>query len=158
MFDAVNEIIKFIDTLYGIAEGLDRGQILTHEQIREVLGVAPHEGRWDYIMSGVRRRIERERGIATWPVVNVGYELLTNEKQLELPRWRFKRGIRQIRRGRKSLEALPEDGLTVNQRRVRHLMIEYITEAEQTVKERSRAHESLLKPSFTQPRQPVPTA
>lgn len=158
MIDAKDEISKATDAIYELMNSLDRGDVVTHEAIEGILGVRPHQGQWDHVVGKARRRLERERGIATWPEQGVGYKLLTRAEQLELPGWRLKRGIRQVRRGRHSLEALPEKGLTDHQRRFRQLTIERLSETERKSHQELRAQATLLKPSHVHPRPMLPTA
>lgn len=155
MFESNEDIGNAVETIYKLSETLRRGDVLSHEQIQNVLGVRPHEGQWGQVMNRVRRRLERDRGIATWPVKNVGYELLTAARQLELPVWRLRKGRRQATRARKSVEALPEKGLTLNQRRARLFAIERTREAERSIRREIRSQSEELKPSQTLPRRRV---
>ena len=152
MFESNRQITEAIEALYEVTASLNRGDVLEHGQIREVLGLEPHEGRWDHIVNRVRRRLENERGIATWPKNTVGYELLTKERQLELPSWRTLKGMRQIRRGRKSLIALPEKGLSLHQRRARQFRIDAMKDTERAMRRSLKAQQEQLQPSPTLPR------
>lgn len=159
MIDAKDEISKATDAIYELFGSLDRGDTLTHEVIEQALGVRPHQGRWNRVVGKARRRLQRERGIATWVVeLGVGYKLLTRAEQLELPGWRIKRATRQFVWGRKSLEEMTEKGLTDHQRRFRQLSIERSREMEQSSRAELRAREALLKPSDVHPRPMLPTA
>ena len=81
-------------------------------------------------MNRVRRRLQNERGIATWPQKNVGYQLLTVRQTIEdLPKWRHQRAMRQEKRGLKSVRALPDDDLTPHQRRAKQFQIDAIRQA-----------------------------
>ena len=89
--DQVPEVQAAIDKIFALTANLDRGDTLTHDAIREVLHLEPHQGRWGHIMNQVRRRLEREHGIATWADYTVGYRLLTEVEQLQVPTWRTKK-------------------------------------------------------------------
>ena len=156
MFETKEEITGAVDAIYAIAQTLERGQILTHEAIRSVLGTEPHVGSWDHIVNRVRKRIQDERGIATWPENTVGYKLLTTVEQLDVPVLRLKRAARQARRGRKSVEALPEKSLTMHQRRVRLFMVERAKVGESAIRREIRDMTTEVKPTATLPRKPVP--
>jgi hypothetical protein len=159
MFAEVEEIGAAVEALFEIASNLNRGEILTHEQIQSVLGVGPHEGRWDHIVGRVRRRLEKERGIATWPETTVGYKLATVQEQLvDIPKRRQQRGMRQLRRGRKSVLALPEKSLTMNQRRIRATTIDSVREAERHLRREMKVQKTLATPTQTGPRRSLPAS
>ena len=82
MFEPNAEYRAMIDKLYDICEGLERGDVLTHDAIRGVLGVEPHEGRWQHCVDRVRKKLLDERGVDSWPDPTVGYRLMTAEEQL----------------------------------------------------------------------------
>lgn len=155
MFDEKPEITEAVDHVYSFMATLRRGDILTHEQVAGLIGGRPHEGSWDHIVGRARKRLEAENGIATWYVYGVGYRLLTRAEQLELPQWRLRKGIRQIRKARKSLTALPEAGLTVNQRRVRAAMLERLAETELANRRELAGQTRLTRPNFVLPRRPL---
>lgn len=152
MFEADVEITQAVENVYALTAALGRGDVLTHEAIAGALSLSPHEGRWDHIVGRVRRRLEAERGISTWPEHTVGYRLCSREEQLAIPLKRMKRAYRQVRRGRKSVEALPEAGLTFHQRRLKAFMVEHAKASEQGIRREAREQEAQLKPSETLPR------
>lgn len=158
MFDAKEEIGEAVEAVYALTADLARGDVLTHAAVRAVLGVDPHTGPWGHVMRKVRRRLERDRGVATWPETTVGYKLLTAAEQLELPARRARRGLRQVRRGRASVDALPEKSLTLHQRRVRAFLSERGKEAERALRREIRAAGEALRPTPTLPRRPAPVA
>jgi hypothetical protein len=106
-------------------------------------------------LAHVRRRLERERGISTWPDPTVGYKLCTTAEQLRIPVLRARRAIRQVRRGRRSVEALPEKSLTVNQRRARAFLAERSRESELSLRRDARQLEKQARPTPVQPRRRV---
>jgi len=155
MIDPIEEVQVAINDVYQLTEGLRRGDVLAHEDISRVLGLEPHEGRWSYIVHKALRRLERMRGIAYWPERTVGYRLLTKADQLLMPTWRLKRAQRQVRRGRKSLMALPEAELTNHQRRVRALTIEGLKEIERSQRNDIKIYTSMSTPTGGVPRRKV---
>lgn len=157
MFQPNEEIRGLIDALYDRCESLDRGDILTHETIREVLGCEPHTGHWQYCVDVTRRRLQDQRGIATLPETTVGYKLLTTQETLEvLPRHRTLKARRQHRRARRSLEALPEKGLSTNQRRARMLLIEMARRAEAAARAELKEQAEGIRATPVPPRRPRP--
>lgn len=144
---------KMIAVLYAKAERLERGDVLDHETIRGVVGVGPHEGHWQHCVNKVRRRLQKERGIASWPVHGVGYKLLTVQEQAEmLPRKRLARAGRQVRRARASLAALPDGALTFHQRRLKAAQAEMLRQAGKSINSQRRAQEALARKPSVNPR------
>jgi hypothetical protein len=119
VFEAKEEIAEMVNRLFAMARPLKRGEVIGHDAIREILGVEPHSGHWQHCMGKFRRRMEQERHISVWPVHTVGYKLCTVAEQLELPHIRMVRARRHIKRGMRSLDALPKSGLTLHQQKVR---------------------------------------
>lgn len=157
MFDQKPDIAHAVDAVHALTTSLGRGQVLTHEMIQQTINLYPHEGAWDHIVNKVRRMLQDERGIATWPVIGVGYRLLTQSEQLLVPEWRMKRGLRQVRRGRKSLAALPETGLSVNQRRARVFMLDRLADTERSLRREIKGQQEQTRPTPTIPRRPALT-
>lgn len=150
-----SEIKRSVDEVYELTIPLKRGDVLTHEAIRDVLGLAPHEGSWDHILKRVRRRLEKERGIATWSEHGVGYKLLTIQEHLELPFRRTQRGLREIHRGRTSLNVLPDQGLTLHQKQMRFFQSEWIRDTEHTLRRGLLEQMTHYQPVPTLPRRPL---
>jgi hypothetical protein len=118
VFESSEVIDRMVERLWERVGSLRRGDTLLHAVVEDVLGVPPHTGHWPQCMKRLRRRLEHELGIAMWPVVGIGYKLLTVGEQLNmLPRERLRRAARQERRARRSVEAIPADQLTPHQRR-----------------------------------------
>lgn len=155
MFELREDIQRQIDAVYEITEGLQRGDVLTHADIGSVLGLSPHEGSWGHIVGRVRRRLERERGIATWPETTVGYKLLTTDEQLKVLAWRARKANRQYRRAYRSVESLPEKDLTFHQRKARVLQLALIKEQQQRARLDLRTHKLLMTPRPAMPRRPA---
>jgi hypothetical protein len=159
MFETSEEIRRLTDEVYALTEDLTRGDTLTHEAIKNVLYVEPHEGAWDHVVNRARRRLQDARGIATWPDVTVGYRLLTTSEQLvDLPRWRDLKASRQHRRALRSLVALPERGLSRGQRRTRAMLIQAEREHLRHLGRELRERAILAAPSRVTPRRPDPAA
>jgi hypothetical protein len=154
MFETNDEITAAVETVYSLTVKLNRGEILTHESVSGVLGLCPHEGRWNHIMRKVARQILHERGIEIRGEIGVGYKLLTSVEQLQSPSWRSLRALRQVRRGRKAVRFLPEKGLTVHQRRQRLFGIDRSLEMERSLRQEIKAHAEIAKPTVVTPRRP----
>jgi hypothetical protein len=156
MFERKDEIQQAIDAVYEVLVKLKRGDILTHVQIGEVLGVRPHEYPWDHVVYGAFDRLLTEKGIAYWHVRTVGYELLTPQRTLEIiPQKRTMKAYRQFRKIRRSVEALPEKGLSLHQRRFRHFAIDQANAGMSAARRAKRDLMRQLRPTSTLPRPPV---
>jgi hypothetical protein len=155
MFEQVEEIRLGVDAVFELAAPLDRGDTLTHESIREVLGLEPHEGRWDRIVHRALGRLLRERGIACLAEITVGYRLLTQGEQLNESERRMRRANRQLRRGRASVTLLPVKGLTVHQRRIRTSRIDLLKASEHQLNQSLRDHAEHLRATPVMPRRQV---
>lgn len=126
MFEKNDVIGEAVNVVYALTDRLNRGDILPHMKITEVLGLQPHEGAWQHILNRVRARLQRERGIATWFEKGVGYRLLTvRETLVDLPRWRRRKARSQFRRLIRSQAALPDAELTVHERQIRQDQIHH---------------------------------
>ena len=156
MFDEKPENAECVEAIYAIAVKLKRGEILTHESIKGVLGIQPHEGPWDNIVNRVRRRLEREKGIATWPEPTVGYKLLSTTEQVTmLPLLRSKKAFRQLRRASKSVKALPDAGLSNHMRRAKMFAADRLKESEKSLRREIKAQKRQAQPTATIPRRPL---
>ena len=155
MIPSRDDITEAVDSVYKLTRDLNRGDVLTHQAIRSVLNVEPHTGSWGHVMRKVRKRLQDERGIATWPETTVGYRLCTASEQLELPERRLRRAARQARRGRMSVEALPDRSLTLHQRRIKQFMTDRARESELRIKREARAMSAETKPTPVLPRRPI---
>lgn len=147
------KITALVDAVYSLTNELGRGEILTHESIRGVLGVEPHEGRWDHVVGRVRKRLLRERGVATWPETNVGYKLLTTKETLErLPHLRIRKARSQARRLQREVTSLPEANLTVHQRQRKAFLEDRIRDMKRTLRREQKVLAALLRPATPMPR------
>lgn len=155
MIDPKPEIAEKVDELYAVVATMGRGDVLTEEAIAAVIGPIQRTRRWNHIIRRALARLERERGIAYWYRQDIGYELLTRSDQLKLPEWRLKKGMRQIARAKRSVKALPEQGLSDHQRRVRAVTIERMAEIESSLKAQRNEHQALFRPAHVVPRRVV---
>lgn len=158
-FERDPQIDAWVDEIYQLAGGLGRGDTLTRAAIKAVLGCEPNTGPWGHVMRRVRARLERERGITCWPVREVGFRLLPVAEHAEVPQRRLRRARRQVRRGRVSLQALPDAALSVHMRRVKAETVGRLRETEADLLREERGERAELRPtppSF--PRRPPPDA
>jgi hypothetical protein len=157
MFETNESVRSMIDRLWDVCGSLDRGDILSHEVIRDILGCEPHTPPWPHCMKVVRRRLQKERGIATLPDRTYGYKFLTQQETLtRLPQYRTKKAGRQFRWTRQSLESLPESGLSPRQRQARMMLIESVRRAEVTTRSDLRDQVQLTRATPVPPRRPRP--
>ena len=156
VFERVERIQEQIDRVYDLTLSLGRGDILEHSAISAVLGLQPHEGSWGHIVGRARRQIEDVRGIATWYEPRVGYKLLTETEQINgLPVWRTKRAFRQLGKGLRSVAALPEAGLTLNQRKAKAVQVHLLTDRQRSMRRDLKEQKALLALRPVMPRRPT---
>src|SRR4051794_17600833 len=156
MIDPKPEISAKVDELYTVVAEMGRGDVLTEDAIAAVIGPIQRTKRWNHIIRRALARLEQERGIAYWYRHDVGYELLTRSDQLnKLPGWRMKKSMRQIARIKRSTKAMPEQGLSDHQRRIRTVTIERMAEIESSLKAQQNEHQALFRPAMVHPRRIV---
>lgn len=156
MIKPKREITDAVDAVYAATRDLRRGQTLLHETIERLLGVDRHVGMYDHVVKRVRRRLQDERAIATWPEPTVGYRLCTIPEQLALPLVRSRRASRQIRRGIRSVEALDGADLTIHQRVLQARTLEAAKDAASHVHASIREHTGIFAERAETPRRPLP--
>lgn len=149
---------QMVDDVYEIAKSKRRGDLLSHDEIREVFGVEPNVGHWQHLMNRVRRRLENRRHISTISIREAGYKLCTIEEQISLGPWRLKRAARQVRRGERSLKALASvASLSPNQRHRQTATLAAMAQHRRSLFSEARTTSLLTKPSPTNPRR-IPVA
>ena len=153
MFEASEGITRAVDAVYALTLSLKRGEILRHGSIRGVLGMAPHVGCWDHVVRRVVDRVLDARGIQMWPEHTVGYKMMTVQEQLDVPRRRMKRAVRQMVKGRISQEKFLDADLTDYQQMVRSRNVEALSDAEVEMRRRVREHRIMSKPTHVGPDQ-----
>jgi hypothetical protein len=146
MFERNEVLTPLVERLCAVFQSRRRGDIVEHSVIRDILQCEPHTGHWQQCMNRVRRWVEDELSITVWPEVGVGYRLLTQAEQLQVPVIRTRRALRQVARGERSLEALPEKGLTAHQRRVRALRLGHSADLKRELRSKARTMELLARP------------
>lgn len=119
MYEASEALAEMVERLIEAVKPLERGDLLGHDTIGEILGVAPHTLHWQACVNKLKRHMEAERGISLWIEHTVGYKLCTIPEQLELGHIYLVRARRRIRRGIKAIAALPQKGLNLHQQKQR---------------------------------------
>lgn len=152
MFEPTERIVQMVDELYALTLPLDRGDILPHEDISRVLGCEPHTEHYQWCLEQLRWRLREERGIAIWNVRDIGYQLLSKDDQLHVPIRRFRRAIRQVRKGRRDIECLPPETLTLHQQIVLGHRLDQSQEAERDLRRKIREQQRVGRRPEVQPR------
>lgn len=119
MFEAKEEITRMVGRLIKVAEPLKRGDVIGHEAIVEILGCQPHTEHWQLCIGKLKRHMERVRGISIWSEPTVGYKLCTIQEQIEIGHTRKVWARRHLKKGIRSVEAVPTKGLTLHQQKLR---------------------------------------
>lgn len=153
--EASEIVAKATDAIYALTRTMDRGQVLSHDEVQVVLGVPPHAHPWDLVMRKVARRLLRERSIALWPNYVGGYKLCTVAEQLQLPTERLRRAGRQARKGRIAVEAIPDRALSTAQRHARAFLVARNRETELRIQMDTLAIATQLRQSERLPRRPA---
>ena len=155
MFEKDEAIQKAIENVYELTIPLNRGDVLRHESIMAVIRLRPHEEYWQHVVDTVRGRLEERRGISTWPANNIGYALCSEDEQIDIGRRRTRKAYRQIRRARRSVEALPAAGLSVNRQRRRALTAAHLKETQSTLRKSIKEQKLICASRDKLPRRPV---
>jgi hypothetical protein len=141
-----------VERLFDLCRPLGRGDVLPHETIAAVLGVAPHEGQWQRCVYKLMRRLERERGVTLRVEHTVGYRLLEPDEQLGEMHRLLRMARRRVRRGIEKVTCLPDDGLTMHQRLHKHFASEQGKQVEKTIGREIAFQARLAQPSEPEPR------
>lgn len=156
MFERDEAIQRKIDEVYQLTVNLDRGDVLTHTAISEVLGLQPHEGSWGHIVNRVRRRLRDLREIECWPDETVGYRLLTISEQLrDLPIWRARKMQRQNRMRLRAVEAISDSNLSFHERKAKVSQVTIIRESARAMRREAKEQQALLSLRPMTPRRPM---
>lgn len=120
MFKESKSLKGFIDAIAAAASGLNRGDILLYSVMTKNSGLSQGDDKWGSLVTKVKKRILKDRGIVLVAEHNVGYRFLTVEEQLrDNAKNRGMRGQRQFWRGSKETKAVPDSELTVKQREIK---------------------------------------
>lgn len=124
MFETNESYAGMVEAVYSLVTSRRRGQDITHDEIRRIVGCEPQAAHWNTIMDRVRDKSEKERGTTITSIRDVGYHLCTVEEQFgEQPR-RLRKATRQLRKGERSLKVLARvSGLTTTQRHRQSLAV-----------------------------------
>lgn len=151
-FSPNEAISRYVDALVRACRGLDRNDILPHATVREILGVEPHCDHWQTCMRKLKRRLEDERGISLWPERGIGYKLLTKDEQVTmLPLARARRARRQLHLARRSVESLPDRGLSIHQMRLKQGQLESLRLGQRQMAAHVRRMDALFRPIEARP-------
>lgn len=111
---------RAVSAVLEVLRGMSRGDVLTHETIGAVSGVAYGHRSWGQLIRRVRRDFLAESGVEIWPVDGVGYELSTAAQQVTRnPERRARKARNQLRRSEKAVSSTPPEELTPHQQKLR---------------------------------------
>lgn len=158
MFEEKGYIRRIVNELVRVTSNLERGDVITHEAIERVSGVNRYTGPWNQIVRRFRRRVLKERGIAMLPVVQVGYHFCTQQEQLTVcAENRQRRAIRQVTRGCQEVGALPLEGLTDHQQRLKKFTMDAMKAERKAMKHALKDQSLVNRKSEVNPQRPRPT-
>ena len=153
--------------LYEECESLDRGDLISHEMIERITGIARQDrgmitkkmlpnSEYYGIVKVVCNMIECKRNISTWMEMSEGWYLLTKTQQFDLPRRRARKALRQTNKAHKSIVALMNDKLTFSQRNQCNMQVNAIQETKRRIKEQVASN--IIFSGGKNDRQPPPDA
>lgn len=137
MFESKEDVKRQVDAIYDHALGLDRGDILTWESIREATGLtlSNDETRLRYIVGKFRTRMRQDREIVIWSSRAVGLRFLTHEEAaVFVPEKRRRRMYREAGRAMREMRCADLSRLSVHQRRVHASQMERFTAERKSIR------------------------
>lgn len=152
MFDENKQLSKNVAAVVRFASGLNRGETLLFTDIERLSGMERYGEGWLTLIRKVKRAILRERGIALWPSVNVGYKLLEHGEQLELcPRARQRQASRRLTTAIREIQSVTTGELTTHQQQYRASMIGQMISERRHVKRGLRYQRETLRKTEAMP-------
>lgn len=153
MIEEKEEHREALDSLIAAAASLGRGDVITHELISEAIGFDPRDEKpYYYIVKRWRKHMLDEHKIATWPIKDLGWKLMTFQEQAEqYPRLRAKKAGRQVRMGRDALNAMDDADLAPHVRALKHANLAILKEAQKTLRAKQKLQEAFNRPQQRQP-------
>ena len=134
------EIRRRINALKDYVKDYDRGDMVTLEEIETLTGLERRCDGWAYHLEKWSREMMRDRGIEIVNVRGEGYILAPVQCQImDRPQQRFKRAVRQINRGMRSLYRIHNADLSDHQRMIRGKLLTANREAKRSIKTQMKA-------------------
>ena len=132
-----------IDALKSYVSEMSRGDLVTLDEIEAITGLERRCDGWSYIIDKWSREMMAERGIEMVNVFGEGYQLSPVQYQIiDRPQQRFKRAVRQINRGIRSLYRVQDADLSDHQRMVRAKFLAANKEAKRGIRAQMAASAS----------------
>jgi len=155
MFKVNDDKQKMLEALLNRCTKLERGEVLTHEEIARTIKVRHGTPEYYSVCDSLKKRVQREMGIALWAVNREGYQLLTCEDQIhQVPVRRTARAGRQINKAYSAVKATPDAELNDHQRQGKSIQLESIRVAKRTLRAQLQAQAVAGNPAPTSPRPP----
>lgn len=149
MFDVSETVEAKTRAALAVLREYKRGDCVPHSELSKAIGLSRELDADDYyrIVRKARGRLRDEDGIWSTNENNVGFHLLTErETFIDEPRRRAKRARKQLGLSIRAAIAVPPDGLSLNQRRLREAVIE-----DGKAKRRSLVEKTAKANQFMQP-------
>lgn len=163
MFERNDEFTRDVDDVYALFTKLHRGDTLSHATIGRAIGLTKDDtpprlckdrSRYDHVVWGARKRLQRERQIACWYVEAVGYKLLTPAEQIESGLWHTEKAMRSAGRARRNVEDTPDRLCSAHLRRIKALTALRVAESRRQLARSARILRLQMKPTNSVPRRP----
>lgn len=127
MYQRSEEDDAIIQAIVGLLRSRERGSVILHEDIEAACGLSRsiHKQTYYRRVMSARYFLRDNDGVWSAPVHGVGVQLLTNRDTLvDEQQNRFKRAGRQIGKGRAAAVKLPDDQLTIHERRLKEVAVQ----------------------------------
>jgi hypothetical protein len=142
-FEITERIAAMVDQLYALFGTRDRGDVVLHEEIEAIVGCDRHTGPYQHCLELLGRQLRSNRRIAIGLDFMVGYRLLTKNEQLtQATRRRYRKAIRQIRKGYRDVACLQgDDSLSTYQQMLLGHRMDQCKRAEKEIRKQMQDHE-----------------
>lgn len=93
------------------------GEIVTHEEIEEIIGVLKkNKDKYNQIVQAAKKMLFNQYGKKLESVRNVGYRFIKPGDYVTNSLGHYKRGFREIKKGKDTLDLAPVNDMTVEER------------------------------------------
>ena len=155
MFKVNDDKQEMVEALLKRCAKLERGEVLTHEEIARTIKVRHGTPEYYDICQSLKTKVQSEMGVTLWAVYREGYQLLTHDDQIhQVPVRHTQRASRSMNRAFRSVKATPDAELNDHQRQGKSIQLECIRVAKRTLRSQLQAQSVAGNPAPTSPRPP----
>lgn len=153
-------ITLIVGRLYDHFASLKRGDRVTHEEVERLAECRRFRERkkYDYYVEKLRKRLLDGPGVVLRSVRGVGYELATPDGQIDTAADRAKRAKRQVVRGIKAIDCLPQEECTDHERRKAAFMKSALRNSGDTLDQEMKTLREAIRATEVLPRRRIDPA